>query len=160
MARKLSGMDIIEAKQIRQSIEDAVKHGDLDEKDPEYLERMEIALEMMNPDGGEFEHMFKDENKLIGTNGKPVDVKHSKWSQVFYTIINWKAYKDKFEKRKRDRQREMNLKRKTNNLQEAYRNEEQARQRMSIKYGDQNEKYLSAKYAQIQEGIVKIKQDT
>ena len=31
---------------------------------------------------------------------------------------------------------------------------------MSIKYGDQNEKYLSAKYAQIQEGIVKIKQDT
>jgi hypothetical protein len=52
----------------------------LDENDPEVIERMEIALEMMDPDGGEFEHMFKDENKLIGTNGKPIDVKHSKWS--------------------------------------------------------------------------------
>ena len=80
MARKLSGVDIIDARNIRKSIEDAIKEGDLDENDPEVIERMEIALEMMDPDGGEFEHMFKDENKLIGTNGKPIDVKHSKWS--------------------------------------------------------------------------------
>jgi hypothetical protein len=66
---------------------------------------------------------------------------------VFYTIINWKTYKDKFEKRKRERQREMNLKRKTNNQQESYRKEELARLRNAGKNGDQNEKFLSAKYA-------------
>ena len=54
----------------------------------------------------------------------------------------------------------MNLKRKTNNQQESYRKEELARLRNAGKNGDQNEKFLSAKYAQIQEGIVKIKQDT
>ena len=82
---------------------------------------MKIALELMDPTGNEHEHMFKDENRLIGTNGKPVDIKHSKWSQVFYTIINWRMYKEKFEKRKRDRQRELSIKRKNMTMQEALR---------------------------------------
>ena len=121
---------------------------------------MKIALELMDPAGGDFEHMFKDENKLIGTNGKPVEAKHSKWSQVFYTIINWKSYKERFEKRKRDRQREMSLKRKTMTMQEALRTEEYARQRLSGGRGERSERHLSAKYAEIQEGMVKIKQET
>lgn len=121
MERKISGLDFLEGKRLRESIEEAFNEGLIDEKDPAYIEQMKMALELMDPAGGDFEHMFKDENKLIGINGKPITVKNSKWSQVFYTIINWKDYRDKFEKRKEDRKREMSFKRKTKTMQETLR---------------------------------------
>jgi hypothetical protein len=72
---------------------------------------------MMDPEEGDLhQHMFTNENKLVGIDGKPIDDsnKNSKWSHVFYSITrNWPKFKDKIEKRKIERvEEEMNMSRK------------------------------------------------
>lgn len=96
MERRLSGIDLIEAKQLQKTIIEAVDEGLIDEKDPEYVKQMTIALEMMDPIGGDFEHMFKNENQLTGINEDPAEAADSKWQKVFHAVTNWSKYKDKF----------------------------------------------------------------
>lgn len=108
MERRVSGLDFIEAKQLQKTIVEAVDEGLIDERDPEYIKQMNIVLQMMDPVGGEFDHMFKNENQLDGIGGKNDDeTKNSKWSKVFHAIVNWAKYKEKFVERKKRRQREV-----------------------------------------------------
>ena len=58
----------------------------------------------MDPLGGEIDHMFTAENKLIGNDGKAIDQNTpSKWSHILFAVNNWPKFQERFNKLKQER---------------------------------------------------------